>query len=192
MSESGQTPATASEQATKAAPRASASGGRGPRAAIIAVVGCLLVAAAVGLVLQKADLNSVSGNSAQPALSYVAKRDIAAAATTLTPSVAGQLVQDAESCKIPLVSMTIAKGTADIGSTIRIRSGSYVSPYFTVTEGVQRIAMPYPGPYGSGSGTFIVEGNAHGAILGLTPTKVLIDLPAAQTIPVIWRPVNPC
>jgi hypothetical protein len=159
---------------------------------MIALAGCLLIATAVGLVLYKADFSPVSGNSAQPALSYVAQRDIRAAATTLTPSAAGSLVQDAESCKIPLVSMTIAKGTAAIGSTIRIRSGSYVSPYFTVTETMQRIAVPYPAPYGSGSGTFTIEGSAQGAILGLTPTKVLIDLPAAQTIPVVWRPVNPC
>ena len=100
-----------------------------------------------------------------------------------TPSAAGPLVQDAESCKIPLVSMTIDRGTADIGSTIRIRSGSYVSPYFTVTEGMQRVAVPYPAPYGSGVGTIIVEGNAHGAILGLTPTRVMIDLPPLRASP---------
>ena len=194
MSEPGQaqTPATASEQATSTAPRSRASGGPGKRAAIIAVAGCLLVAAAVGLVLQKADLGAVSDSSAQPTLSYVAQRDIRAAATTLTPSAAGPLVQDAESCKIPLGSVTITRGTADIGSTIRIRSGSYVSPYFTVTEAMQRIAVPYPAPYGSGSGTITIEGNAHGAIVGLTPARVLMDLPTAQTIPVVWRPVNPC
>jgi hypothetical protein len=88
--------------------------------------------------------------------------------------------------------MTIAQGTAQIGSTIRIRSGSYVSPYFTITEGMQRIAVPYPAPYGAGAGTFVVEGNATGAILGLTPTKVLVDLPTAQSIPVVWRAVSPC
>src|SRR3984957_9721042 len=146
MSESEQTPATASEQAASAAPRSRASGGPGQRAAIIAVAGFLLVAGAVGLVLQKTDLGSLSGSSAQPTLSYVAQRDISAAATTLTPSAAGPMVQDAESCKIPLGSMTITRGTADIGSTIRIRSGSYVSPYFTVTDAMQRIAVPYPAP----------------------------------------------
>jgi hypothetical protein len=192
MSESGQTPATASEQAASAAPRSRASGGPGQRAAIIAVAGFLLVAGAVGLVLQKTDLSSLSGSSAQPTLSYVAQRDIGAAATTLTPSAASPLVQDAESCKIPLASVTVTRGTADIGSTIRIRSGSYVSPYFTVTDAMQRIAVPYPAPYGSGSGTITVEGNAHGALVGLSPTKVLIDLPAAQTIPVVWRPEKPC
>ena len=93
---------------------------------------------------------------------------------------------------LPLVSMTIAKGTAAIGSTIRIRSGNYVSPYFTITEGIQRVAVPYPAPYGAGSGTMVVEGSASGAIVGFTPTKVMIDLPGTQSVPVVWRPVNPC
>jgi hypothetical protein len=57
---------------------------------------------------------------------------------------------------------------------------------------MQRIAVPYPAPYGAGAGTFVVEGNATGAVLGLTPTKVLLDLPTAQSIPVVWRATSPC
>jgi len=191
MSEPGQAPATASEPANAAA-RSRGNSGPGRSVAIVAAVGCLLIAAAVGLVLQKADLAPVSGDPAQPTISYVAQRDITAAATTLVPSAAGPLVEEAQSCKIPLASVTIAKGTAAVGSTIRIRSGSYISPYFTVTEAMQRIAVPYPAPYASGSGIITIEGNAKGAILGLAPSRVMIDLPAAQTIPVLWRAVNPC
>jgi hypothetical protein len=167
----------------------------GRRPAIVAAVGGLLVVAAIGLVLMKADIGFTpgsSGSSAQPAVSFVAKGDISEAAATLTPSAAGALVDDAERCKIPLVSMTISRGTAAVGSIVRIRAGSYVSPYFTVTDAMQRIAVPYPSPYGSGAGTYIVEGNASGAILGLTPTKTLLDLPGTQSIPVIWRVVSPC
>lgn len=192
MSEPGQAPATASEPATSAAPRSGDDSGPGRRVAIVAATGCLLIAAAVGLVLQKADFAPVSGDPAQPTISYVAQRDITAAATTLVPSAAGPLVEEAQSCKIPLASLTIAKGTAAVGSTIRIRSGSYVSPYFTVTEAMQRVAVPYPAPYGAGSGIITIEGNAQGAIVGLSPSKVMINLPAAQTIPVAWRAVNPC
>ena len=112
-----------------------------------------------------------SGDPAQPTVSFVAKSDIGAAATTLTPSAAGALVDDAERCKVPLVSLTLARGSAALGSTVRIRSGSYVSPYFTVTDTMQRIAVPYPAPYGSGAGTFIVEGTATGAILGHHPDQ---------------------
>jgi hypothetical protein len=183
MSEAAQTPA-----ASSAAPARSAS----RRPVIVAAAGGLIVLAAIGLVLRKADFGAVSGNPAQPTVSFVAQHDIGAAATTLTPAAAGTLVEDAERCKIPLVSLTLAKGNAALGSTIRVRSGSYVSPYFTITEGIQRIAVPYPAPYGSGSGTFVVEGNATGAILGLSPTKTLIELPGSQSIPVVWHAVSPC
>jgi hypothetical protein len=57
---------------------------------------------------------------------------------------------------------------------------------------MQRIAAPYPAPYGSGAGTFVIEGTANGTILGLTPTRALIELPGAQNIPVVWRAVSPC
>ena len=195
MSDSAQTPAA---KATPAASKASSSGvssTSGRRPAIVAAVGGLLVVAAIGFVLMKADIGFAPGNSgssAQPAVSFVAKADISEAAATLTPSAAGALVDDAERCKIPLVSMTISRGTAAAGSLVRIRAGSYVSPYFTVTDAMQRIAVPYPAPYGSGAGTYVVEGNASGAILGLTPTKTLLDLPGAQSIPVVWRVVSPC
>jgi hypothetical protein len=190
MSESAQAPAAESSPATTKSAASKASS-RSP--AIVAAVGAVLIVAAIGLVLKKADIGTItSGDPAQPTVTFVAQRDLGEAATTLTPSAAGALVDDAQRCKIPLVSMTIAKGTAAVGSSFRIRAGSYVSPNFTVTEGMQRIAMPYPAPYGSGAGTFVVEGNATGAILGLTPTKVLIELPGAMSIPVVWRAVNPC
>lgn len=191
MTEPVQALPSASEPAASAAPRSGASSGK-LRLGLVAAAGCVLIATAVGLVLQKADLAAISGDPAHPTISYVAQRDIAAAATTLVPSAAGPLVEEAHKCKIPLASITIARGTAAVGSTIRIRSGKYVSPYFTITDASQRVAVPYPAPYGAGSGIITIEGNAHGAILGLSPSKVMIDLPAAQSIPVVWRSVNPC
>jgi hypothetical protein len=161
-------------------------------ATVVGIVGVLLVLAAAGTVAMKSDLGFGTGSSKQTTVSFVDPRDLNDAAGTLTQSVAGGLIDDARRCRIPLVSMTIAKGTAPIGSTLRIRSGSYVSPYFTVVEGMQRIAVPYPAPYGAGAGTFVVEGNATGAVLGLTPTKVLLGLPTAQSIPVVWRATSPC
>jgi hypothetical protein len=196
MSDSAQTPAAQTPPVPTKKPSSSgASSASGRRPAIVAAIGGLLIAAAIGAVVMKSDIGFAPGNSgssAQPAVSFVAKSDISEAASTLTPSAAGALVDDAERCRIPLVSMTISKGTAALGSTIRIRAGSYVSPYFTVTDTMQRIAVPYPAPYGSGAGTYTVEGNANGAILGLTPTKTLLELPGAQNIPVVWRVVSPC
>lgn len=158
---------------------------------MVGAIGALLLLAAAGGVALKSGLAD-RGSSVTPTVGFVSQHDINDAAATLTPSVAGGLVDDAKRCRVPLVSMTIEKGNAQIGSTLRIRAGNYVSPYFQVTEGMQRIAMPYPAPYDAGAGTFIVEGNAQGAILGLTPTKVLVGLPGSQSIPVVWRPVSPC
>ena len=191
MSESAQTPAAKSPPALPKPPAAASRPSRW-RAAIVAAVGGLLILAAIGLTLKNGDFNLVSGDPAQPTLSFVGQRDLGEAASTLTPSAASALVEDAQRCKIPLASMTISKGTAAIGSTIRIRSGNYVSPYFTVTDSMQRIAVPYPAPYASGAGTIVIEGNATSAIVGLTPTRMLIELPGSQNIPVVWRAKNPC
>jgi hypothetical protein len=143
-------------------------------------------------VLRKADIGIAAGDSAQPAVTFVAKSDLGAAATTLTPSAASALIEDAQRCRIPLVSMTIERGSAALGSIIRIRSGSYVSPYFTVTDLAQRIAVPYPAPYGSGSGSFVVEGNATGVIVGLTPPGPWSDYPAPKAFPWCGTPSSPC
>jgi hypothetical protein len=187
MPDTAQSPTAKSRQDT---PKTAASAKPGWRPAVFAAVGGLLMVAAVGLVLNNTDLNT--GDAAQPTLSSVAQRDLGEAATTLAPSAAGGLVEDAQRCKVPLASMTISKGNAALGSTIRIRSGSYVSPYFNITDSTQRVAVPYPAPYGSGAGTIIIEGNATGAIVGLTPTKRIVELPGSQSIPVTWRVKNPC
>jgi hypothetical protein len=187
MSDSAETPAP-SAAASKDVKGSKAS--KSP--AIVGAVGLLLVLAAAGTVAMKSNLGFDGIAAGQTTVTSVNPHDLDAAAGTLTQSVAGGLVDDAKRCRVPLVSMTIDKGTARVGSTIRIRSGSYVSPWFTVTAGTERIAIPYPAPYGSGAGRFVVEGNATGAILGLTPTKVLLDLPTAESIPVVWRPKTPC
>jgi hypothetical protein len=159
---------------------------------IVGAVGALLVLAAAGAVAMKSGLLTEGGSSSGARIYAVNQSDINDAAVTLTQSVAGGLVDDAKRCRVPLAVLTIAKGTAQVGSNFRIRSGSYVSPYFTVADGIERIAVPYPSPYGQGSGTLVIEGNATGAILGLNPTKTLSSLPEPQSIPVVWRAVSPC
>lgn len=174
------------------APASDKPAANGRRATVVAAVGALLVLAAIGWVLRKADMGTATGDSAQPTITFVAKGDLGAAATTLLPTAASALIEDAERCRIPLVALTIERGSAALGGTIRIRSGSYVSPYFTITAAAQRIAVPFPTPYGSGSGTLTVEGTATGAILGLTPARAMTGLPGSQSIPVVWHATSPC
>lgn len=198
MSEIGQ-----NQQASAAAPATPSSSSRTDTAAsfpptksnknplVIGVVGALLVLAAVGWVAINTGLLG-GESSSQPTISSIDRPDIDAAAATLNQAEATDLVSDAKRCKVPLASISISKGTASPGSTFRIKSGSYVSPYFTVTEGIQQIAIPYPAPYGSGTGTLIVEGTASGAVLVISPNIQLSDLPNAQRIPVWWSVKSPC
>jgi hypothetical protein len=172
--------------ATNVSPRS------GQRAAAVAAAGALLVVIAVAMVLKDAEFGIRSGDPAQPTVTFVAKGDLGAAATTLAPSAAGALIEEAERCRVPLVSITLSRGSAALGATIRIRSGSYVSPYFAITDAAQRIAVPYPAPYGSGAGSFVIEGTATGAMVGLTPAKAMLELPGAETVPVAWHAVSPC
>jgi hypothetical protein len=162
------------------------------RPLIVGIVGGVLVAAAVGLTLMQAGIDTGPGNADRPTLSFVDQKDITDAAVTLTPSAAGALVDEAKRCNVPLATVTITKGTAAAGSTLRIRSGSYVSPFFTVTDAPQRVAVPYPAPFGAGAGTLTVEGSANGAILGLAPAKVIVSHPGSQSLPVVWRARKPC
>jgi hypothetical protein len=159
---------------------------------IVGAIGALVVLAAAGVVAMNSGVLIGQSSSATPTLAFVPLRDVDAASATLTPSEAGGLVSNAKRCTVPLASMVIYKGSAEVGTTLRIRAGNYVSPYFNVTEGMQRIAVPYPAAYEAGAGTLVVEGSARGAILGLTPTKVLVGLPGSQSIPVVWRPEKPC
>jgi hypothetical protein len=166
--------------------------GAGSAPAIVGVIGALLTLAGAGWVGMKGGILSEQGSASSPLITSVDQRDINEAANTLTQSVAGGLVDDAKRCRIPLAWLTIARGTAQAGSTFRIRSGSYVSPYFLIGDATQRLAVPYPAPYGSGNGTLVVEGNATGAVLGLSPAMVLANLPDPQSIQVVWHAVTPC
>jgi hypothetical protein len=190
MSDSARTAASEAGRASNTSTAASRTAVTRPTA--IAAVGLALVSLAVGLVVTNYDLGIGGISSGQPTIGIVEQADLDAAASTLAPAVAGGLIDDAKHCRVPLAAITIAKGTAQAGGSIRIRSGSYVSPWFNVSEGSQRLAIPYPAPYGAGSGVLVVEGDATGAILGLTPTKVMLDLPTAESISVVWRPKSPC
>src|SRR5262245_65213355 len=131
MSDSAQTPAGNIPPPVLGKSATKSTTGNGA-AMVVGVIGGLLVLAAAGAVAMKSDLSFSTSSSKQTTVGFVDPRDLNDAAGTLTQSVAGGLVDDARRCRIPLVQMTIAKGTAQIGSTLRIRSGSYVSPFFTV------------------------------------------------------------
>jgi hypothetical protein len=163
---------------------------RGISPSMPAGVGLVLTALAIGAVMATARMDSAPSDRSQ--LSFVAQSEITDAATTLVPQTASALVGEAKRCTIPLASLVVSKSMTGGSGTIRIRSGSYLSPPFLLTDMPQRVAVPFPGPYPSGMGTITIEGNATGSVISLSPAVKIDKLAGANSIPVWWTPRKPC
>ena len=169
--------------------------GRGPpwtrsgggRAVLMACAGGLITA--IVLVLAVARPPAVGETTR---LSMVLPSDTAGAATTLTSAASADLVAQAKQCTVPLAHVAISKALGSDGGTIRIRSGSYVSPAFLLSDAPQRIAIPFPGPYPSGQGQISVEGDAKGVVISLFPAWQIDSLAGSAVRNVVWKPVRPC
>jgi hypothetical protein len=166
--------------------------------AIITIAGALLTAGIVtaalvpGLIASRTTTLSGPASDAEPTLSALAASEIAAAIPTLDPATSQAAVADAKSCNAPLAWVVLVKQPGSAAGTVRIRSGSYLSPAFHVTEVAQRIAIPYPAPYASGRGVLSLVGQADGLWFYLTPGWFNPTLNGAASINVVWTPGNPC
>jgi hypothetical protein len=125
-------------------------------------------------------------------LSLVAPAEITDAARTLDPSSSDQLVGRAKECSVPLAQVAVSKISGTSGGTIRIRSGGYISPPFTLTDAPQRIAIPFPAPYPTGQGVISVEGEANGAVISVSPAWHVDSLSGSASLNVVWTPEKPC
>ncbi len=157
------------------------------RAILTACIGGLLTAIILALAVARPP--SVGENAR---LSMVSPADIAGAATTLAPPAAADLVAQAKQCTVPLAQVSIWKAAGSDGGTIRVRSGSYLSPAFILTDAAQRIALPFPAPYPSGQGQISVEGDAKGVVVALFPAWQIDSLTGSAVRNVIWKPVRAC
>jgi hypothetical protein len=123
----------------------------------------------------------------------VAPQDIPAALETIegTPQdLARFKAQDA--CKARLAWVTILHAPGQPTGRIRLQSGHYFSPAFTLTDMPVRVALPFPAPYPIGRGTITVLGTTTDAIVALTPPW---HVPAQGTVhaqDVTWTPVSAC
>jgi hypothetical protein len=153
----------------------------------------LLIAAAGGLITAAVLVGAVSlvqsGKPGTFALQTVAPADITDAAIALDGPIGRAAADDARQCKVPLafVTLSMTQGSA----TLRIRSGSYVSPAITLTEAPRRVAVPFPAPYPTGKGVISIEGTARGVNVWLTPGRHLESLNGIEAIPVVWTPKDP-
>src|SRR5262249_3174927 len=160
----------------------------------IALAGSLITAGVVALSLAPGwiGLGGPVSTSKEATLSAVPASDIAAAADTLDPATSQQAVADAKSCKAPIAWATLVRQSGGPDGTIRIRSGTYVSPPFRVTSVPKRVAIPYPAPYPTGHGLLTVVGEGTGVSIFINPVWHIPTLNGAASLNVIWTPQNPC
>jgi hypothetical protein len=167
------------------------SGGKTRKGLVIGIVGGFLTAGAVVLALNGGPPFIKKG----PTLSLVAPAEITDASRTLDPASSEQLASDAKKCSVPLAQVAIWKTPGASGGAIRIHSGSYTSPVFTLTDAPQRVAIPFPAPYASGQGVISVEsvgGAADGAVISVSPAWHVNSLPGSASLDVVWTPKDPC
>jgi len=165
--------------------------GKKSRGLLIGTVGGLLTAGAVVLALN----GGLPFIKKGPTLSLVNPAEIADASRTLDPAKSEQLATDAKKCSVPLAQVAIWKTPGASGGAIRIRSGSYTSPVFNLTDAPQRVAIPFPTPYPSGQGVISVEavgGAADGAVISVSPAWHINSLPGSASLDVVWTPKDPC
>jgi hypothetical protein len=164
------------------------SDGKARKGLVIGILGGFLTAGAVVLALNGGPPFIKKGSS----LSLVAPAEITDASRTLDPASSEQLASRAKECSVPLAQVAIWKTPGASGGTIRIRSGNYISPVFTLSDAPQRVAIPFPAPYASGQGVISVEGAANGAVISVSPAWQLNSLDGSASLNVVWAPKDPC
>jgi hypothetical protein len=156
----------------------------------------LLVGLIGGLLTAGAVLFTLNGGAPflekNSTLSLVAPAEITDASRTLDPASSEQLASRAKECSVPLAQVAIWKTPGASGGAIRIRSGGYISPAFTLTDAPQRVAIPFPAPYATGRGVISVEGAADGAVISVSPAWYINSLVGSASLNVVWTPKDPC
>ena len=124
-------------------------------------------------------------------LATVASSQIGAAATTMNTAGAQAAIDDAKGCRIPLAQITLTAATGTT-PTVRVHSGSYVSPPYVLTDQPQRIAIPFPAAYSSGRGVISIEGQGQNVAVAIIPTWNINSLAGTAALNVVWTPQNAC
>jgi hypothetical protein len=172
---------------------AAADSVKGERAALsIALAGVILTGAVAGwlLVPKRPARPLTAGTSAT--MTTIKPSDLEAAASTLNPWNQAALLSGAKACREPLAVVTLSRAQRESGGQVQIRSGTYLSPFFSIGSEPTQIAIPFPSGYSVGHGVISVEGKAAGVQLALYPLLYIDALLGKVDINVDWQPNKPC
>lgn len=185
---------SAEPRETASAPRASPRGSfPGLRQGVVVVLLCGL-ACWFWILPRLATGNLPSAVGGASELADVAADDIQAALATMNGSSAflAQWRQRTRDCNQRLAWVTVARRPDDPPGTVRLQSGSYFSPVFTLPDTPMRVAIPYPAPYETGRGPFAVLVAGGGATIALTPPWHVSTQTGGAAREVTWKPDQSC
>jgi hypothetical protein len=135
-----------------------------------------------------------SGEAVPSELAQVDGRDLAAALTTMNGSDAflAQFKQRAGGCPQPLAWVSVAQTSGQPPGQVRLRSGNYISPTFSLSEVPVRVAIPYPGPYETGHGRLTALDAGGSATIALLPAWRVPARDGGATREVTWHATRHC
>jgi hypothetical protein len=139
--------------------------------------------------------SNADGQLTSSELAQVDDQDIADALKTMggLPKFLDHFRQRDTGCHLPLAWVSIAKPPGQSSGTIRLRSGSYLSPIFNLTDAPVRVAVPFPSPYEMGKGQLMVLGTEATATISLVPPwLVSFSQGNMAAHNVYWRPIKQC
>ena len=137
----------------------------------------------------KAEIGSVASEIAE-----VSESDLAGALSTmsLSGSTVARLRKGSRDCANRLAWVTLSLPNRESEQRVRLRSGNYFSPAFTVTRMPVRVAIPYPAPYESGHGTLTVVGADDSLVVALSPGWHVPTNTGTAAHAVSWHPASSC
>jgi hypothetical protein len=154
---------------------------------VVLLAGAYLTGGAAALV--STALGDTAGQTSE--LLQVQADELPGAIGSLDPVAGQQAADDAQACRVPLASVSLAT-TGPPGTVVRVRSGGYVSPPVRLGRVPQRIAIRFPAPYPAGSGKVQIEGVATDITAALLPQWSLPKLDHIAVRTVYWTPKNAC
>lgn len=142
-----------------------------------------------------------AGSGMASEIAQVEDQDITAALGTMSGSAAFKSAfQDRRNgCALPLAWVSLQRSPSpqepapgQKAGTIRLRSGGYISPIFTLADTPVRIAIPFPAPYEAGRGTLEVMETGGSATIALTPPWRTAPIGAGEAHAVTWAAADRC
>ena len=126
-------------------------------------------------------------------LAPVEDQDIPGAIGTLdgSPQFIATVKDRSQACSKPMAWVSIMREAGQPAAKVRLRSGNYISPIFTLTDVPVRVAIPYPAAYDLGHGRLTLLSVGGHAEVALRPIWHA-EIQGEASRNVIWHPVKRC